>query len=89
MWDSFRQDPINDIPTLLLTGTLDSRTYLNEQTAATKGLFSLTQLKIINGEHNVFMVSPKVTNVIKAFWNNGETTMKSITINLPQLAPKN
>ena len=86
--DNFRVNPVSDIPTLLLTGTLDGRTYINEQKLATKGLSNLTQVHIINGGHNVFMVSPEVTQVIKSFLNNEEVKTKSITIDLPDFAPQ-
>jgi pimeloyl-ACP methyl ester carboxylesterase len=84
--DNFRQHPMNNIPTLLLTGTLDGRTYINGQKSATRGLSNLTQIKVINGGHNIFMASPKVTKVIKAFLNNEVITTKSITIDLPNFA---
>ena len=83
--DSFRQDPISDIPTLLLTGTLDGRTYMTSQISATKGLSKLTHVTITNAGHNLFMVSPEVTKVIKLFLSGEEVTTKSITIDLPKL----
>ena len=82
--DSFREDPISDIPTLLLTGTLDGRTYIDSQKSATKGLSKLTQVQINNAGHNLFMVSPKITEIIKSFLNNKKITTKSITIALPE-----
>jgi pimeloyl-ACP methyl ester carboxylesterase len=84
--NKFREFPVNNIPTLLLTGTLDGRTYINSQSEATKGLSNLTQVKIINGGHNIFMVSPKVTEVIKTFLKGEEVTTTQITIDLPSFA---
>jgi pimeloyl-ACP methyl ester carboxylesterase len=81
--DSFREDPISDIPTLLLTGTLDGRTYMASQKLATQGLSNLTQVQVTNAGHNLFMVSPKVTNVIKLFLSNKEVKTESIFIELP------
>ncbi|PKG83165.1 alpha/beta hydrolase [Colwellia sp. 75C3] len=86
--DSFREDPISDIPTLLLTGTLDGRTYINSQKLATQGLSNLTQVKVINAGHNLFMVSPEVTEVIKLFLSDKEIATQSITIKLPKFAPQ-
>ncbi|WP_286264622.1 alpha/beta fold hydrolase [Thalassotalea atypica] len=86
--DDFRKNPVNDIPTLLLTGTLDGRTYINEQNMATKGLSNLTQIKVINGGHNIFMVSPKITEVIKLFLSNKAITTKSVTVALPSFVSK-
>jgi len=83
--DSFRKDPISDIPTLLLTGTLDGRTYKASQVSATKGLSKLTHVIIKNAGHNLFMVSPEVTQMIKSFLSGKKIKTKSITIDLPKL----
>jgi pimeloyl-ACP methyl ester carboxylesterase len=85
--DRFREDPVSDIPTLLLTGTLDGRTYIESQNSATRGLSNLTKIQINNAGHNLFMVSPQVTKVMKLFLSNKEITLKSITINLPEFGP--
>jgi len=86
--DSFREHPISDVPTLLLTGTLDGRTYMGSQKIATQGLSNLTQVTIKNAGHNLFMVSPQVTNTIKSFLSGKEITTKSISIDLPNFSPK-
>ncbi len=83
--DSFREKPINNIPTLLLTGTLDGRTYMESQKLATQGLSNLTQVQIKNAGHNLFMVSPEVTKIIELFLSDKKIQTKSITINLPEL----
>lgn len=81
--DDFRQNPESDVPTLLLTGTLDGRTYIQPQRDATQGLTNLTQVMVNNGGHNLFMLSPKVTEVIKAFLNNEPVAIDAIDIDLP------
>ena len=86
--DSFRKDPVSDIPTLLLTGTLDGRTYIESQKLATQSLSNLTQVQVTNAGHNLFMVSPEVTKVIKLFLSDEEVTTKLITIDLPEFAPQ-
>jgi pimeloyl-ACP methyl ester carboxylesterase len=86
--DSFRKHPISDVPTLLLTGTLDGRTYMASQKIATQGLSNLTQVTINNAGHNLFMVSPEITDTIKSFMSDKEITTKSISIDLPNFAPK-
>jgi pimeloyl-ACP methyl ester carboxylesterase len=86
--DSFREDPVSDIPTLLLTGTLDGRTYPESQKLATQGLSNLTQVTINNAGHNLFMVSPEVTKIIKLFLDDKEIAVKSISIDLPKFAPQ-
>jgi pimeloyl-ACP methyl ester carboxylesterase len=86
--DTFRQGPVNAIPTLLFTGTLDGRTYIDSQKQATAGLKALTQVMVVNGGHNVFMLSPKVTEVIKTFLKGEVVKTESITVGLSSFAMK-
>ncbi|MFT5452419.1 MAG: pimeloyl-ACP methyl ester carboxylesterase, partial [Enterobacterales bacterium] len=81
--DDFRAYPRSDVPTLLLTGTLDGRTYIEGQKEATQGLTNLTQVMVVNAGHNLFMISPKITEVIKDFLGNKDVTISEITVNLP------
>ncbi|MGJ8680240.1 alpha/beta fold hydrolase [Paraglaciecola sp.] len=81
--DKFRQKPISSVPTLLFTGTLDGRTYVKSQAEAVSGLSNLHQVTIHNAGHNLFMVSPEVTHIIKQFLNNEKTTITEITVPLP------
>jgi pimeloyl-ACP methyl ester carboxylesterase len=82
--DKFRSDPISDVPTLLLTGTLDGRTYISAQKKATKGLSNLTHVMVKNAGHNLFMLSPEVTETIKKFLKGEKIDKKEITVKLPQ-----
>jgi pimeloyl-ACP methyl ester carboxylesterase len=86
--DEFRKKPVSNVPTLLLTGTLDGRTYPKGQKEATQGLSNLTQITVVNGGHNVFMVSPKVTENIKLFLSGRPIKTNTITIGLPSFANK-
>jgi pimeloyl-ACP methyl ester carboxylesterase len=81
--DEFREYPKNNVPTLLLTGTLDGRTYPESQREATQGLSNLTQVVVKNAGHNLFMVSPEVTKVIQQFMNNETIKTTEIEFNLP------
>ena len=58
--EDFRFLPTSDTPTLLLTGTLDGRTYPNSQTEAVAGFSDVTQIFVENAGHNLFMSSPEV-----------------------------
>jgi len=82
--DEFRAYPRSDVPTLLLTGTLDGRTYIDSQKEATQGLSNLTQVMVVNAGHNLFMSSPKVTEVIKTFLAGNKVNTKEIIVKLPQ-----
>ncbi|MEL6362645.1 MAG: alpha/beta hydrolase [Pseudomonadota bacterium] len=73
---SFRQGPISDIPTLVLTGTLDGRTYPDGQAEAIAGLTNAHQVSVVGAGHNVFMTSPEVEVVMSAFLS-GRTELAS------------
>ncbi|MFT5899157.1 MAG: pimeloyl-ACP methyl ester carboxylesterase [Glaciecola sp.] len=81
--DEFREYPKSDIPTLLLTGTLDGRTYIESQREATQGLSNLTHVVVKNAGHNLFMVSPDVTALIQQFMNNEVIKTTEIEFKLP------
>ncbi|WP_417624472.1 alpha/beta fold hydrolase [Paremcibacter congregatus] len=81
--DDFRRAPVSDVPTLLLTGTLDGRTYVEGQREATAGLSNLTQVTVVNGGHNLFMLSPEVTEVIGTFLSGEEVRRTEIIVPLP------
>jgi len=81
--DDFRAKPKSDVPTLLLSGTLDGRTYPQSQYEATAGLSNLTKVIVKNAGHNLFMLSPKVTETIKTFLSGKPIEEKEIEFTLP------
>lgn len=83
--DEFRALPRSKVPTLLLTGTLDGRTYIQSQQEATAGLTNLTQVMVVNAGHNLFMSSPKVTEVIKDFLKGEKVSTDEIQVELKPL----
>ncbi|MEK7264497.1 MAG: alpha/beta hydrolase [Pseudomonadota bacterium] len=85
--DDFRKKPVSSIPTLLLTGTLDGRTYPDEQRDAVSGLRNLTAIKVVNAGHNLFMVSPEITATIQRFMRGEKIDEKDIIVSAPSLAP--
>ena len=85
--DDFRTEAVSDVPTLLLTGTLDGRTYIDAQIEATAGLSKLTHVLVENAGHNLFMRSPEVTEVIHQFLNGDDITKERIIIELPAFLP--
>lgn len=80
--EEFRAFPHSKVPTLLLTGTLDGRTYIQSQQEATQGLTNLTQVMVVNAGHNLFMASPQVTEVIKSFLRGEKITTSEIQVEL-------
>ncbi|MCB0581755.1 MAG: alpha/beta hydrolase, partial [Phaeodactylibacter sp.] len=77
--DDFRRGPVSDVPVLVLSGTLDGRTYPYSQRQAVAGL-SQAQVTIVeNAGHNLFMTSPAVTERIQAFMR-GEPGVERIVV---------
>ncbi|MEO1014658.1 MAG: alpha/beta hydrolase [Pseudomonadota bacterium] len=64
---AFRRDPQSDIPTLVLTGSLDGRTYPAGQEDATAGLKNAVRVRVDGAGHNLFMASPDVQAVMEDF----------------------
>ncbi|MDX1536243.1 alpha/beta fold hydrolase [Arsukibacterium sp.] len=80
---NFRQPLSSDVPALLLSGTLDGRTYLAEQVEAVAGLTQLSQVVVEHAGHNLLMASPEVETAILQFLAEGKTDTKRITLPLP------
>lgn len=85
--DDFRAPPESDVPTLLLTGTLDGRTYPAEQAAAVSGLRRLTHVTVVNAGHNLFMTTPQVTQVIQQFMRGEPVAVREIVAPPPEPPP--
>ena len=89
--DEFRQKPESAVPTLLLTGTLDGRTYIKSQQEAVSELSQLTAVLINNAGHNLFMKSdleiwPEVEQAMAAFMQNKPIDKKALTVSLPDFS---
>ena len=84
--DQFRTAPKSDIPTLLFTGTLDGRTYPDEQLRAVRNLSNLTQVTIQHAGHNLYMSSPEVSRRTQDFLSNRDVETTDIQLPLPNLS---
>jgi pimeloyl-ACP methyl ester carboxylesterase len=82
--ETFRTAPVSDVPTLVLSGTLDGRTYPESGQEATNGLSNRQTVTVINGGHNLFMLSPDITAVIQAFMRGENVDGREIKIDLPK-----
>jgi pimeloyl-ACP methyl ester carboxylesterase len=78
--DNFRQPKLSLLPVLLLTGTLDGRTYVEGQKQAVAHLNNLTQVYVVNAGHNLFMSSPEVLNTMHQFLRGEELENLNILI---------
>jgi pimeloyl-ACP methyl ester carboxylesterase len=81
---NFRQPPQSEVPTLVFTGTLDGRTFPESAKEATSGLSQKQAVTVINGGHNLFMLSPEVTHTIQAFMRGENVDGREIFIDLPK-----
>ncbi|GLS24570.1 alpha/beta hydrolase [Marinibactrum halimedae] len=86
--DEFRQPPQSSIPVLLLSGTLDGRTYIESQREAVTGLKNITAVTVVNAGHNLFMSSPEVGNIMEKFLKGQSIIKKSIIVQLPDFGNK-
>ena len=81
--DDFRTPPISDVPTLVLSGTLDGRTYPESGQEATAGLSHRQTVMVKNAGHNLFMSSSEVTETIQDFMRGEDVDGREITVDLP------
>lgn len=85
--DAFRTAPISHVPTLLLTGTLDGRTYPDSHREATARLDQLQAITVVNAGHNLFMTTPEVTAAIERFMRGEPVASPRIVAPLPEYPP--
>jgi pimeloyl-ACP methyl ester carboxylesterase len=81
--DDFRAKPESSIPTLVLTGSLDGRTYPASQREATTGLTNATHITVEGAGHNLFMASPAVGEVMGMFLSGQAVTTTTIEVPMP------
>lgn len=78
--DDFRQPLKSDIPTLFLAGNLDGRTFIDSQRELAKGFSNSQFVTIERAGHNLFTSSPRVLEMMMAFYRG--KTLKNRTITL-------
>ncbi|WP_440957346.1 alpha/beta fold hydrolase [Oceanicaulis sp. LC35] len=83
--DAFRADPVGDTPILLLSGTLDGRTYPQSQREALSGMSEVDWVIVENAGHNLFMTTPDVHTVMHRFMSGADVDGEHIIAPLPDL----
>jgi len=81
--EDFRALPQGELPVLVLSGTLDGRTYPESQAEAVAGMSDAHIVTVRNAGHNLFMVSEEVRAVMHAFMEDEEDLVSEIEIDLP------
>ncbi len=82
----FRDGPFGDTPVLMLTGTLDGRTYPEGHAEATAGLSNVEQIIVENAGHNLFMTSPQVGEAMHNFMRGEAPKSNRIIVEAPDFA---
>lgn len=83
--DEFRQPPHGDTPVLLLTGTLDGRTYPDSQAASVSGLSNVERIIVRNAGHNLFMTTPEVAEAMHRFMRGEAAMSGEVFVDLPDM----
>ena len=83
---NFRDGPFGDTPVLMLTGTLDGRTYPEAHSEATAGLSNVEQIVVENAGHNLFMTSPDVGEAMHAFMRGEAAESDRIFVEAPDFS---
>ena len=81
--DAFRTAPVSDVPTLVLSGTLDGRTFLQSASEATADLSARQTVIVENAGHNLFMMSPEITATIQDFMRGENVDGRRLKVALP------
>jgi pimeloyl-ACP methyl ester carboxylesterase len=87
--DAFRAEPVSDVPVLVLSGTLDGRTPIENQHEAVSRLKNATMITIENAGHNLFdEPSAAIQETIDLFMAGATVRDGTIKVELPDMAPK-
>ena len=81
--EAFRTAPVSAVPTLVLSGTLDGRTYPESGQEATAELSQRQTVIVENAGHNLFMMSPEITEVIQDFMRGDNVDGRTLKVDLP------
>jgi len=82
--EDFRSPFKTDVPTLVFTGTLDGRTFPEAHAEVMTNFNDVYQITIENGGHNLFMIDPKVSEVIVEFFKGKTPDITKITVSAPK-----
>ena len=82
--ETFRAPVRTSVPTLLVMGTLDGRTYPEAQPDNLRGFSNHHRLDVENAGHNVWMTSPDITPAVIAFLRGEKTLPDRIVVPGPR-----
>lgn len=85
--DAFCRPVESDVPALVLTGTLDGRTYPEGHAEILRGLANGSQVVVGNAGHDLFMSSPEVVADIVDFFGRRPPRHARIVLPAPEFMP--
>ena len=81
--EGFRSPFTSDVPALVFTGMLDGRTFPEAHAEVMENLTNSQQIVIENGGHNLFMIDPKVTDIILEFFRGHSVETETVVVPVP------
>ena len=81
--DSFREAPTGATPVMVVSGTLDARTYPESAMEATAGLSRRTFLTVANAGHNLFFSHPQIVPDLVRFLDGLPVESRLLEAELP------
>ena len=79
----FRKNPISSVPTLFFSGTLDGRTYMESTDELKRGFSNNVHVILDGAGHDLFMSTPRVTELIVDFFQNKKVSSQTIKLEIP------
>jgi pimeloyl-ACP methyl ester carboxylesterase len=79
----FRQPVTSDRPALLLSGTLDGRTYPEAHAEIAEGFANGAVVTVENAGHNLFFAHPDLVEMMAAFFAGAPAEARTLTAPLP------
>lgn len=86
--DEFREPLASDHPILLLSGTLDGRTYMEAHQAMHERLTNSTLVTVKYGGHNIFFTHPDIPDMVAAYLSGESIEDQTIEAELPSFLLK-
>lgn len=84
LWGVLCKPVRSDVPALVLTGTLDGRTYPAGHAEILRGLANGSEVTVKNAGHDLFMISPEVTDDIASFLSHKSIPYRQIDLPAPR-----
>jgi len=84
--DGYRTEPRSDVPVLLLSGTLDGRTDIENQRKAVAGLRHVTFVTVENGGHNLPFTAD-IQAIVDRFMESKPAAQTAVRLKLPNFSP--